>query len=142
MPIPVPEIGLVICYSYLWHEEIEAGRQEGVKNRPAVIVLAVEQADGETQVTVLPVTHSSPREAGAAVEIPAAVKKYLGLDDQRSWVVVSEGNEFVWPGYDLQKIPGSQEYQFGVLPPRFFLQVIGAFRAWHASGKGKIGERD
>jgi hypothetical protein len=24
-------------------------------------------------------------------------KKLLGLDDGRSWIVIAEGNEFVWP---------------------------------------------
>jgi hypothetical protein len=46
---------------------------------------------------VLPVTHSQPKDPKAAVELPLAVKKHLGLDDERSWIVVSEGNEFVWP---------------------------------------------
>jgi hypothetical protein len=25
------------------------------------------------------------------------------LDDYRLWIVVDEGNEFLWPGYDLRK---------------------------------------
>jgi hypothetical protein len=45
--------------------EHEAGRQEGQKDRPSVIVLAVEsnakrEADDATIVTVLPITHSPP----------------------------------------------------------------------------------
>jgi hypothetical protein len=44
-----------------------------------VIALAVErQRDGETLVTVLPVTmHRAPDDATAAVEIPGAVFNYL-----------------------------------------------------------------
>lgn len=96
MPIPNPEPGLVISYTYLWHDEYRAGREEGQKDRPSVIILAVERSsDGETIVTVLPVTHSSPADPASAVEIPSPVKRHLGLDDERSWIVVEEGNEFL-----------------------------------------------
>jgi hypothetical protein len=79
MPIPTPEPGLIISYAYLWEHEAQSGREEGRKDRPCVIALAVErQQDGETLVTVLPVTHRPP---AAAVEIPHAVKQHLGLDD-------------------------------------------------------------
>jgi hypothetical protein len=75
-----------------------------------VIVLAVgREANGATVVTVLPITHSAPAEPAAAVEIPMPVKRHLGLDDDPSWIIVAEGNEFVWPGYDLRK-PHSDRY--------------------------------
>ena len=103
MPIPTPEPGLVISYAYLWHHEHEAGREEGRKDRPSVIVLAVERsANDTTVVVVLPITHTPPTDPASAVEIPAAVKRHLGLDDERSWIVVAEGNEFDWPGYDIR----------------------------------------
>jgi hypothetical protein len=86
-----------------------------------VIVLAVERpATDTTVVVVLPITHSPPDDPAAAVEIPAAVKRHLGLDDGRSWIVVAEGNEFDWPGYDLRKIGRTDRYHYGFLPPRFF----------------------
>ncbi len=103
MPIPTPEPGLVISYACLWHHERQAGQEEGRKDRPSVIVLAVERAAIDTTVVVvLPVTHTPP--ADPAGEIPPAVKRHLGLDDERSWIVVAEGNEFDWPGYDIRKI--------------------------------------
>lgn len=90
MPIPNPEPGLVILYAYLWHREHQAGREEGRKGRPSVIVLSVErEATGGTSVIVLPITHSPPTEVGEAVEIPLPLKRHLGLDDERSWVVVT-----------------------------------------------------
>ena len=105
MAIPTPEPGLIISYSYVWDHEAQSGQEEGRKDRPCVIALTIERLqDGETLVTVLPVTHRPPEPATAAVEIPSAVKKHLGLDDERSWVVVSEGDQFVWPGYDLRKV--------------------------------------
>jgi hypothetical protein len=89
-----------------------------------VIVLAVDRPeDGATIVTVLPITHSAPTRSGATV------------DDQRSWVVVDEGNEFQWPGYDLRKVPRKDRYDYGFLPPRFFNQVLSAFLALHPGGK-------
>jgi hypothetical protein len=132
MPIPTPEPGLVISYAYVWDYEAQGGQEEGRKDRPCVIALAVErQPGGETLVTVLPVTHRPPDIAAEAVEIPRAVKQQLGLDDDRSWVVVSEGDQFVWPGYDLRKVRRSDRYDYGYLPPRFFKDILAAFRAWH-----------
>jgi hypothetical protein len=142
MAIPTPEPGLIISYAYVWDHEAQGGREEGRKDRPCVIALAVErQQDGETLVTVLPVTHRAPDDAAAAVELPRAVKKHLGLDDARSWVVVSEGDQFVWPGYDLRKVPGTDRYEYGYLPPRFFNQVLAAFRAWHKARKVRVTPR-
>jgi PemK-like, MazF-like toxin of type II toxin-antitoxin system len=84
MAIPTPEVGLVISYY-----EHQAGREEGRKDRPCVIALAVEQRNDSTiVVTVLPITHRQPVDPADAVEIPAAVKRHIGLDDNRSWVVV------------------------------------------------------
>src|SRR5215467_10245563 len=120
MSLPEPELGLVICYSYVWRHEAAAGREEGAKDRPCVIVTAIERAaNGEAIVTVMPITHREPDDAAKAVEIPLATKKRLGLDDQRSWIMVNEGNQFVWPGYDLRKIPGRNKYDYGFLPPNF-----------------------
>ena len=138
MPIPTPEAGLVISYSYLWASEAQSGLEEGRKDRPCVIALAVErQPDGETLVTVLPVTHRAP-DPLAGVEIPHTIKRHLGLDDARSWVVVSEGDQFVWPGYDLRKVPGSDRYDYGFVPPRFLASVLTAFRAWHRANNARI----
>lgn len=143
MPIPTPEPGLVISYAYLWHREHEAGQEEGRKERPAVIVLTVHrEADDAQTVVVLPITHSPPQAARAAIELPVSIKLHLGLDDQRSWIVVSEGNEFLWPGYDLRRIPGSDRYEYGFLPPRFFRQVVEAFAAFHRANKRRVASRD
>jgi len=142
MPIPTPEPGLVVSYAYVWDHEAQKGQEEGRKDRPCVIALAVERpANGETVVTVLPVTHRPPADPAAAIEMPRAVKRHLGLDDERSWVVVSEGDQFVWPGYDLRKVRGSDRYEFGFLPPRFFAEILLAFRAWHAAHRVTITRR-
>jgi hypothetical protein len=143
LPLPTPEPGLVISYAYLWHDEYQSGREEGRKDRPCVIVLAVERpSDDTTVVIVLPITHSPPSDSTGAVEIPAAVKRHLGLDDERSWIVVAEGNEFEWPGYDIRKISRSDRYAYGFLPPRFFNRVVEAFAAWHRAHKAKLTSRE
>jgi hypothetical protein len=137
MSIPTPELGLVISYAYLWSHEEEAGQLEGAKDRPCVIVTAVKQkADGSTVVTVMPVTHREPDDPAQAVEIPQAVKKHLGLDFDRSWVVVSDTNEFVWPGFDLRKIPKLNRWDYGFVPPRFFDRIVKTFDAWQLKSRG------
>jgi hypothetical protein len=138
LAIPSPEPGLVLNYAYLWHEEFRAGREEGRKNRPTVIVLCATQAeDQSTIVTVLPITHAAPKNPREAIEIPQAIKKHLGLDDERSWIIIAEGNEFIWPGFDLRKVPNKDAYDYGFLPPRFFDKVRDAFVEFAKAGKMK-----
>ena len=142
MALPEPEPGLVISYAYLWHHEHQGGHEEGRKDRPCVIVIAAERSsDGPTVVTVLPVTHRPPDDAGAAVEIPQAVKQRLGLDLERSWVMVNEGNRFVWPGFDLRRVPGTDRFDYGLLPPRFFNEVLDGFRTWRTTIKRRLTAR-
>ncbi|HLZ84701.1 MAG TPA: growth inhibitor PemK, partial [Caulobacteraceae bacterium] len=109
MAFPQPLPGLVIRYSYLWHSEHLEGHEEGQKDRPCAIIASIRvDAAGDTRVLVLPVTHTAPTHAGVAVEIPTAVKRRLGLDSARSWIVLSEWNEFIWPGPDLRPMQGAQ----------------------------------
>jgi hypothetical protein len=126
---PSPHPGLVIRYSYLWKREADAGREEGSKDRPCAIVMAITDEKGEQQVLVLPVSHSPPATPADAIEIPAETKARLRLDSGRSWVVLAEANEFIWPGPDLRPIPGRVESTaaYGTLPPRFFAHVRDKF---------------
>jgi hypothetical protein len=142
MAIPTPEPGLVVNYSYLWHHEHERGDDEGRKDRPSVIVLCSEEVAGQVVVTVLPITHAPPQGIREVIEIPAQIKRHLGLDDDRSWIVISEGNEFVWPGFDLRRRPRSDDYDFGFLPPRFFDKVRQAFVKFYREGKARTVPRD
>jgi hypothetical protein len=112
----------VIAYSYLWAHEHRQGAEEGRKDRPCAIIAARQVIEGREVVTVIPITHAPPASETDAVELPPAIKKHLGLDSQRSWVVVTETNDFLWPGPDIRPIPGSRPalYAYGLLPPRFF----------------------
>ena len=106
-------------------------------------MLAVERETGEAAVvTVLPITHSAPSDPKTAVEIPMQVKRHLCLDDRRSWIVITEGNEFIWPGYDLRKLPNTDRYDYGFLPPRLFNLVVKAFVNFHRLGRRRIASRE
>jgi hypothetical protein len=137
LPDPVP--GLVIRYSYLWLDEYRQGREEGTEDRPCAIVLLSQTQDGEPYVTVLPITHVPPADPSLAVEIPLPTKRRLGLDEDRSWVLLSEANRFIWPGPDLQPVPRSDagSAAYGLLPYRLFetirQKLLAAIRARRSS---------
>ena len=102
-----PPPGSIIRYAYLWADEHEAGREEGRKDRPAlVLALAVSTEAHETQMLVLAVTHTPPRDPLDAIPFPEAEQRRLGLDDIPAWIVTTEGNSFVWPGPDVRPVPG------------------------------------
>ena len=118
--IPDPQPGLVISYAYLWCREAAQGRDECAKYRPAVVVLSVEEGGARgKRVMVAPVTHSLPADPGTAIEIPGATKWRLGLDSDRSWIVLSEVNRFEWPGPDLRPIAAGR-WAYGELPASLF----------------------
>jgi hypothetical protein len=128
---PAPQPGLVIRYSYLWHREALAGREEGVKDRPCAVIVAVQDKGGRTRVYALPITHASPTDGTEAIELPPAVKARLNLDSARSWIVVGEANVFTWPGPDL-RFPhgkGPESAAYGFLPPGLFRVIRDRFLA-------------
>src|ERR1700744_5953917 len=117
MALPIPAPGLIISYAYLWPDQEAVRATEGRKSRPCAIVVAMADEEGDTLVYVAPITHSRP-DPGTAVELPAGVKRRLGLDASASWVVTSELNRFIWPGYDLRPISRNSPDVFfwGYLP--------------------------
>ena len=134
MPLPGPAPGLVLAYSYLWKRQHAAGGEEGEKDRPCVIVLASTSSDGETVVTVVPVTSRPPGANRAAIEIPPKVMRHLRLGTAPSWIIVDEVNRFVWPGPDLRQIPGHPgRFDYGFIPPKLYAAIKAALLAVHAS---------
>jgi hypothetical protein len=123
LPDPVP--GLVIRYSYLWFEEHQRGQEEGNKDRPCVVVLAVRRRGSQTVVSVAPITHHPPAATNRAVEVPAETKARLGLDHARSWIITDELNEFQWPGPDIRPI-AAKRFAYGLIPRGLFEQVRSA----------------
>jgi hypothetical protein len=114
-----------VSYAYLWRSDFEQGQEEGTKDRPCAIVLIARDDQGDTIVTVVPVTHSPPQRPEDAVELPLPTKRRLGLDAERSWVVVSEINRFVWPGPDLRPLSRAEpdRFVYGMLPPALYRQI-------------------
>jgi len=115
----------------LWEAEHRKGQEEGLKDRPCAVVLVVTDSDGEDVVVVLPITHSPPADPADAIELPPGTKRRLQLDDERSWIVLTEANRFTWPGPDLRPTrrgdPASVVY--GLLPLDFFAIVKTRFVA-------------
>ncbi len=140
MAFPTPLPALVIRYSYLWHSEFVSGSEEGIKDRPCAIIAAIKTDNDVQKVLVLPVTHSAPDVPDNAIEIPQETKKRLGLDSERSWVVLTEWNEFAWPGPDLRMIHyinGEKTTAYGYLPAKFFAKVQDAFVAMIQKGSAQ-----
>jgi hypothetical protein len=119
---PIPTPGDVLSYAYLWAREAAAGQEEGLKDRPVVVVLASVQTGNTLRIFVAPVTHSPPDALAQAVEMPANVKRDLGLDRERSWIVTSELNSFSWPGPDIRPLADGAPF-LGAIPDWLLVQV-------------------
>jgi len=129
-----PKVGWIFRYSYLWHWQHLEGREEGDKDRPALVLAIVATLeDGTPAVRVLPITHSPPSDPAAAIELPPATKRRLGLDAERSWIVLSESNRFIWLGPDIRSFDSDTGY-YGPLPPALFAEVKRRFVELAQSG--------
>jgi hypothetical protein len=67
------------------------------------------------------------------VEIPRATKQRLGLDKERSWIITTELNRFVWPGPDLRPT-ATGDYLYGYLPEKLMHLVLKSVKK-NARGK-------
>lgn len=141
MAIEEPRVGEIIPYWFLWRSEHEAGEDAGRKLRPCVVVVALRRQGNGTRVAVVPMTHTLPDATRAAIEVPAQVKAYLGLDERRSWIICDEFNEFDWPGMDLGKAPNGT-FSFGLLPRGLLSAIRDEMLAARARGKLHGAARD
>ena len=139
----IPQPTDVISYVYLWSHEAAAGRDEGSKERPVVVVLATQKRSHGTEVVVVPVTTKEPRSgsASAAVEMPERVRRHLGLGDERCWIIAEEVNLFTWPGPDIRPVRrvGEPSPFYGKIPARLFEQVRA--KLTEAAGRLKVTKR-
>lgn len=127
MPLPDPEPGLVIRYDYLWSGEAQAGRNQS-KERPACLLIASDPSPKPAFVVLLPITHTRPRGNTVGIEISAAARKHLKLDDAPCWVIVSEYNVDEWPNGGMGQIPGRPGvFSYGFIPPGLFAQIKAKF---------------
>lgn len=123
MVFPDPKPGLVIRYDYVWTHEAAAGQGQG-KDRPTCLVAASDNTARPRYVVLLPITHRQPSGDTVGIEIPAKVKQAIGLDDERSWVIVSEHNIDEWPNGGLSPVPGRPgEFSYGFIPPGLFAVI-------------------
>jgi len=122
MRLPKPDPGLVVAYDYLWRYEERLGRAAGRKTRPCAVVVTVTDESGDIVVMVSPITHAHPKDPYIAIPLPPKVKRYLGLDDQPSWIIADEVNRFVWPGPDLRPVSSKSKdkFEYGTLPVDIF----------------------
>lgn len=147
MKLPQPEVGQVIRYRYLWNRESAAGHEDGRKDRPCAVVVALPSTPPDSEgptVAVVPITHSPPDKRTFALEIPRAVKRRLGLDDQPSWIVLDELNRFIWPGPDLMPARASREALemiYGSLPKQLTDQALAILTAAIREGKLRVVKR-
>jgi hypothetical protein len=121
---PAPQSGLVIRYDYLWIEEEKAGREEGGKDRPCAVVVAVPAAGGQPlRAIVCAITHAPPTSPGEKIAIPPRVKTHLGLDADQSWIAIGEVNIVNWD--DPGIVPaGPDKWAYGMLPSGLARQVV------------------
>lgn len=121
----IPQPTDVISYVYLWAREAVAGRDEGSKERPVVVVLAARKRSHGTELLVVPVTTRPPRRGDAAIEMPDRVRQHLGLGADRCWIICDELNRFTWPGPDIRPVRGKAEVSpfFGKVPGRLLEQI-------------------
>jgi hypothetical protein len=105
-----------------------------------VVVARIERAVG-TLILVAPVTHTAPQYDAEAIEIPVNVKKQLGLDRDRSWIMVNELNRFMWPGPDIRPAPGSDAPFYDALPDWLFERVRQGVLKQNTGGKLKVTPR-
>jgi hypothetical protein len=117
-----PKPGFVIRYLYDWSSPGETMSPSAEKERPAVIILTVRKSEERILVRVAPITHRQPDDMSRALEVPPMTKARLGLDGERSWVILDHANEFVWPGPDVRPVPGREPatIYYGPLPPAFY----------------------
>ncbi|MEO9163339.1 MAG: hypothetical protein ABI349_13235 [Casimicrobiaceae bacterium] len=106
-------------------------------------MIAIEDKEGHPRVIVLPITHSPPQLPDEGIEPPQTTKTRLGLDSERSWIIVSEGNDFAWPSPDLRFPPGQgpESAAYGFLPPLVFRAVRDRFLARYQGRKVNLVSR-
>jgi hypothetical protein len=71
--------------------------------------------------------------------LPAAIRQHLGLDTERSWLVLNESNLFEWPGPDLRRVGDRDDgsVAYGFLPPRFFAELRRRFVALETAARSR-----
>lgn len=136
MPLPTPQLGLVVRYGFVWAGEDRRPPPDAAKARPCLIVDLDEVAEPSLggrkvlRVTYLPISHTPPREDERAISVPPRVAQHLGLTAEASYIYTSYAVEDDWP-FDLEHVPQSSgRFDHGLIPPRLFEAVAADFGAF------------
>jgi hypothetical protein len=105
-----------------------------------VVVARIVRGDA-AELLVAPITHSPPERAEDGVEMPPSVKRHLGLDRERSWIVLTELNRFLWPGPDIRPAPDSDSPLYDAIPEWLFVKMRGGIAAVARAGRLKLTKR-
>jgi hypothetical protein len=74
---------------------LKAGKRETRTGRHCLVLALVTTLENGTPVVrVLPITHTPQKNAEDALDIPAAVKNRMRLDEEKSWIIATESNRF------------------------------------------------
>jgi len=81
-------------------------------------------------VYALGISHMAPAPGRRAIEVPAKLRRWIGLDDDPQWIYTDEVNIFVWPGPDLRPAKWISQRELhddscilGPLPNNWFAEV-------------------
>jgi hypothetical protein len=119
---PLPKVGDILNYVYLFTHEREAGREEGIKARPVVVIATKGQR-------VFTVAISTKRDnLPSTLSIPDRVADLAGLA-RGTAVVIDQYNHFTWIGYDIRPVSPEPSYIAGRMPPGFTNTIISALTA-------------
>lgn len=119
---PLPKVGDILHYVFLFSHEKTTGRDEGIKIRP-LMVAAVK--DG--RVFTLAITTRRER-TGSTLPIPDSVADSAGLERGTS-VVIDQYNHFTWVGFDIRPVADGPTYLAGRMPPGFTSTILSALLA-------------
>lgn len=126
---PFPAVGEVHNYEYLFRADHEAGRTEGRKARPVLVVAA-----GNGRVVVMPITTKGEVVGSRTVPIPIDIARAMNLPrPEESSLLVDEANSFEWVGYDIRPVPGGTTSRFGRATPRFVSAAVSRFLSFGKS---------
>ena len=145
MPLPRPELGLVVHYGFVWTGADRRPPPDAGKDRPCLIVdlFEIEDIPGRKtlRVTYLPISHAAPRKGESAKLISPRVANHLGLTTKRSYLYTTFACEDDWP-FDLSQVPGQPgKFHYDLIPPKLFDAVAHEFRRYLARSPDLIHKR-
>ena len=145
MPLPRPELGLVVHYGFVWSGADRGPSPDAGKDRPCLIVdlIEIEDTPGRKtlRVTYLPISHTAPRQGERALLIGARVAQHLGLTAGKSYLYTTYACEDDWP-FDLSQVPGRKgQFHYGLVPPKLFDAVADEFRRYLAQYPDRVHKR-